>query len=68
MRLEDYAINTNMQMRAIRWIDHNDNKVKNKCIMLLDGKVLDPNGILLIIKGEDDTGGVIEEEIEEIDA
>ena len=51
MRLNDYAINTNMQMRMVHWIDHDTNQLKNKCIMILDGKVLDPNGILIIKKG-----------------
>ncbi|MCL2248669.1 MAG: phage major capsid protein [Oscillospiraceae bacterium] len=53
MRLQDYAINTNMQMRMVHWLDHNDNKVKNKAIMVADGKVIDPHGILLIKKGGD---------------
>ena len=52
MRLEDYAVNTNMQMRVVHWRDENDNTIKNKCIMVLDGKVLDPHGIILICKGE----------------
>jgi HK97 family phage major capsid protein len=51
MRLDDYAVNTNMQMRIVHWIDHDDNQLKNKAIVILDGKVLDPHGILLIIKG-----------------
>jgi len=52
MRLNDYAINTNMQMRTVHWTDHDTNELKNKCIMILDGKVVDPNGILLIKKGK----------------
>jgi HK97 family phage major capsid protein len=51
MRLQDYAINTNMQMRMVHWTDHDTNQLKNKCIMILDGKTLDPHGILLIKKG-----------------
>ena len=57
MRMSDYAINTNMQMQVVRgpskaacWPDHDNNQVKNKCILILDGKVIDPNGILLITK------------------
>jgi len=57
MRLNDYAINTNMQMRMFRWVDHDDNLRKNKCIMILDGKTIDPNGILLIKKGGGGTTG-----------
>ena len=52
MRLNDYAVNTNMQMRMVHWTDHDDNQLKNKAIMVLDGKVLDPHGILLIKKGD----------------
>ena len=51
MRLNDYAINTNMQMRMVHWTDHDTNQLKNKCIMILDGKAIDTNGILLIKKG-----------------
>jgi len=52
MRLQDYAINTNMQMRVVCWFDNDKNEYVNKSILMVDGKVLDPNGILLIIKGE----------------
>ena len=47
----DYAINSNMEMRTEKWVDHDTNEVKNKCILICDGKVADPNGILLIKKG-----------------
>jgi HK97 family phage major capsid protein len=56
MRLSDYAINTNMQMRMVHWTDHDTNQLKNKCIMILDGKVIDPHGILLIKKGGTGSG------------
>ena len=52
MRLSDYAINTNMQMRVVRWYDHDKNEYVNKAILIADGKVLDPHGILLITKGK----------------
>jgi len=51
MRLRDYAINTNMQMRVVKWFDHDKNEYVNKAILVADGKVLDPHGILLITKG-----------------
>lgn len=47
----DYAINSNMQMTVVKWTDHDANTVKNKCIMICDGKLLDPNGVLIIKKG-----------------
>ena len=50
MRLSDYAINTNMQMQMVHWTDHDTNTLKNKCIMIIDGKVIDPNGIIVIQK------------------
>ena len=51
MRLRDYAINTNLQMRIVRWFDNDNNEYVNKAILIADGKVLDPNGILIIKKG-----------------
>lgn len=49
----DYAINTNMQMTTVKWVDHDTNEIKNKCIMIVDGKLVDPNGVLIIKKGEE---------------
>ena len=50
-RLPDYAINTNMQMRVVRWRDNDNNQIKNKAILIADGKLLAPFGTLLIKKG-----------------
>lgn len=47
----DYAINSNMEMRTEKWVDQDTNEIKNKCILICDGKVADPNGIILIKKG-----------------
>jgi len=52
MRLNDYAVNTNMQMRVVRWYDNDNNEYVNKAILIADGKVIDPHGILLINKGK----------------
>lgn len=49
--LKNYAINSNMEFRTVKWIDEDTNKVKNKVMMICDGKVLDPNGFLIIKKG-----------------
>ncbi len=49
--LSDYAVNTNMQLTAVKWTDHDTNEVKNKCLMVVDGKVVDPYGFILIKKG-----------------
>lgn len=52
VKLTDYGINTNMQMTTVKWVDHDNNEIKNKCTMILDGKLIDPNGVLIIKKGE----------------
>ena len=49
--MKNYAVNTNLQMSTVKWVDHDTNKVKNKVIIIIDGKVLDPNGFLIIKKG-----------------
>ena len=49
--LSCYAVNTNLQMRVVKWSDHDNNKEKTKAIMIVDGKVLDPYGFLIIKKG-----------------
>lgn len=51
VNLNDYAINSNLQLQTYKWTDHNTNKVYNKAILICDGKILDPNGVLLIKKG-----------------
>lgn len=51
INLNDYAINSNLQLQTYKWTDHNTNKVYNKAILICDGKILDPNGVLLIKKG-----------------
>lgn len=47
---KNYVVNTNMQMQSVKWVDHDNNKVKYKSLMVADGKVLDPYGIVLIKK------------------
>ena len=51
MSFSDYIINTNMEMQVVKWTDHDNNKIKNKCLMVVDGKVADANGIILVKKG-----------------
>lgn len=50
-KLSDYAINSNMQMTTVKWTDHDTNEIKNKVILICDGKLVDPNGVLIIKKG-----------------
>ncbi|MCL2053523.1 MAG: phage major capsid protein [Oscillospiraceae bacterium] len=47
----DYAINSNMEMTVTEWVDHDDNLVKTKAKLICDGKLLDPNGVIIIKKG-----------------
>ena len=51
MKLSDYVINTNMEMQVVKWTDNDNNKIKNKCLMVVDGKVADAEGIILVKKG-----------------
>lgn len=40
-----------MQMTSARWVDNDTNEIKNKVILIADGKLIDPYGVLLIKKG-----------------
>lgn len=51
MKPTDYAVNSNMELKVVKWIDHDTNEVKNKAIMICDGKLVDANGVLIIKKG-----------------
>lgn len=47
---EEYAINTNMQFGMRRYFDEERNQWVNKMLTVVDGKVLNPMGIVLIKK------------------
>lgn len=49
--LKNYAINSNMQMSMFRYLDHDTNEWIDKAILIMDGKLLDPNGIVIVKKG-----------------
>ena len=49
--LENYGANSNMEMRVTKWEDQESNEIKNKAIMICDGKLIDPNGTIIIKKG-----------------
>lgn len=51
MNMKDYGFNSNMTMTVVQWIDHDTNQKKTKVQLICDGKVIDPNGIILIKKG-----------------
>lgn len=47
----DYAINSNLEMKTTKWIDNETNEVKMKTILICDGKLIDPNGVIIVKKG-----------------
>lgn len=49
--LTNYAINSNMQMTMFRYLDHDTNEWVDKAILIADGKLLDPNGVVIVKKG-----------------
>lgn len=49
--LKDYAINSNLQMQIFRWLDHDTNQYVDKAILVADGKLVDPNGVVIVKKG-----------------
>ena len=49
--LKNYAINSNMQMTMFRYFDHDTNEWVDKAILIMDGKLLDPNGVVIVKKG-----------------
>lgn len=51
VKLSNYGLNSNLQMQVVKWVDHDTNEVKNKTILICDGKLIDPNGVLIIKKG-----------------
>lgn len=51
VNLNDYAINSNLQMQMFRWTDHDLNQVVDKALLIADGKLIDPNGVVLVKKG-----------------
>jgi HK97 family phage major capsid protein len=50
IKWDNYAINSNLSMTMQKWQDYDTNEIKNKCIMVLDGKLLDTNGVIIIKK------------------
>lgn len=49
--LQDYAINSNLQMQVYRWLDQDKNQYVDKAILIADGKLIDPNGVVIVKKG-----------------
>ena len=49
--LNNYAVNSNMSMTMYRYFDHDTNEWVDKAILIADGKLLDPNGVVIVKKG-----------------
>lgn len=50
-KLSDYGFNSNMQMTMYRWLDHDKNQWVDKALLIADGKLIDPNGVVVVKKG-----------------
>lgn len=46
----DYAINSNLQIGFKRWFDDDKNRYVNKGLCIMDGKLLDVNGVFILKK------------------
>ena len=49
--LRNYGINSNLQMMMFRYFDHDTNEWIDKAILISDGKLIDPNGVVIVKKG-----------------
>ena len=47
---KNYVVNSQMVLKTDKWHDYETNKDKYRALMIADGKVLDPYGIILIKK------------------
>lgn len=47
----DYGVNSNLQMTMKRYFDEDKNQWVDKAIMVADGKLLDPKGVIIVKKG-----------------
>lgn len=50
LRPTDYAINSNLQIGFKRWFDDDKNRWVNKGLCIMDGKLLDVNGVYILQK------------------
>ena len=50
LRPQDYATNSNLQIGFKRWFDDDKNKYFNKGLCIMDGKLVDVNGVYILKK------------------
>src|SRR5690606_32742753 len=55
-RLTDYMVNSNMAIKYRRYFDENTDEWISKATMISDGKLADPNGVVLIKKKAESNG------------
>lgn len=49
--LKNYGFNSNLEMTMFRYFDHDTNEWVDKAILIADGKLIDPNGVVIVKKG-----------------
>lgn len=49
--LNNYGVNSNMQLQMYRYLDQDKNEWIDKAILIADGKLIDPNGVVIVKKG-----------------
>ncbi|WP_338841839.1 phage major capsid protein [Paenibacillus glucanolyticus] len=49
--LKNYGFNSNLEMQLFRYFDHDTNEWVDKAILIADGKLIDPNGVVIVKKG-----------------
>ena len=49
-KASDYGVNSNMEMKTVKWTDNETNEVKMKTILICDGKLIDANGVIIVKK------------------
>jgi HK97 family phage major capsid protein len=52
VKLSDYIINSNLEIRMVKWRDEDTNQYVDKAILICDGKMGDVGSVLLIRKGK----------------
>lgn len=55
--LKNYVLNSNLQITASEWYDHDTHETKNNMILICDGKLADTNGVYLIKKAATSSTG-----------
>ncbi|MBE6829152.1 MAG: phage major capsid protein [Ruminococcaceae bacterium] len=49
--LKNYGLNSNLSMTMFRYLDQDKNEWVDKAILIADGKLIDPHGVIIVKKG-----------------